>query len=521
MVPHHRRRAEGDVLHLRHRALRLPGGDGGRHAGPACRWRARAARSAARLPALPGRDPRLGGRGGARPRARCRPALPPFPTLLAYWSAPRPFNLGADWSAGTLLLLYVARARVPLRRADVPDGPVLRRAAARGARRRAHERPQGRLPAGLQHRGLRRGHAGRRPRRARLVGHDGNAARADDRRPRVRGRDGAAPPARAWDTVALGAALVALAVVLPGQRALWLRLHGDVGGDAHGRGGRDGHGGDDPRRRALEPVGERAHQQLAALRRLPHPARAPRPRSCTRRRARWRSSASGRATPRGRRAAAARPSRVTVYEICAPQIALLQRLARSPEPPPRLRRPSCRTRASAPWSRTAATRSRRSDPRFDVIEMDALFPSSPFSGQPLFGRVLPPVRAAACARAASCARGRRSRACTATFMAAFPHVVEMRQGQLLVGSQRAHRLSTSRRGRPAPRRRRWCPTWARTTRASSRTRWPPRAPRSAAAVGARDLNHDLFPRDEFKVGSDEPVTAGSPVASFRSTKHFR
>ncbi len=36
----------------------------------------------------------------------------------------------------------------------------------------------------------------------------------------------------AWDTVTLGGALVALAVALPGQSELWLRLHGDAGGEA-------------------------------------------------------------------------------------------------------------------------------------------------------------------------------------------------------------------------------------------------------------------------------------------------
>ena len=164
-------------------------------------------------------------------------------------------------------------ARVPLRRADVPHGDVVRRAAARGARRRADQRPQGRRAPGLQHRGVRGGDADRRPRRAGLVGDHGDAARADDRRPRLRGRDGAAPPAglgHAWPSaarwsrwrVALPGAARAVAAA---ARRRWRR--------GHGRGGRDGHGGDDPRRRALEPVGERPHEQLAALRRLPHPAR--------------------------------------------------------------------------------------------------------------------------------------------------------------------------------------------------------------------------------------------------------
>ena len=99
---------------------------------------------------LVGRAPRCSRSPGCRPRSRR------FPTLLEYWSAPRPFNLGADWSAGTLLLLYVA---VPAFLYGVPtflmglSFAVLQRAVHDDAR--TSGRKVGLLQA-VQHRGLRR-----------------------------------------------------------------------------------------------------------------------------------------------------------------------------------------------------------------------------------------------------------------------------------------------------------------------------------------------------------------------------
>ncbi len=144
---------------------------------PACRWRgACATRCGSSCAARPG-----SWCGRARrwsPSPGCRPGSRRFPTLLEYWSAPRPFNLGADWNAGTLILLYVA---VPAFLYGVPtflmgmSFAVLQRAVHDDAR--TSGRKVGVLQA-VQHRGVRGRDADRRPRRPGLVGDDGDAARA-------------------------------------------------------------------------------------------------------------------------------------------------------------------------------------------------------------------------------------------------------------------------------------------------------------------------------------------------------
>ena len=121
---------------------------------PACRWRAACATRCG--PSCDARPGSWCGRAGRwSPSRGCRPWLPPFPTLLEYWSAPRPFNLGDGLERGHAHPPVCRGPGVPLRRADVPHGDVVRRPAARGARRRADERPQGRGAPGLQHRGVR------------------------------------------------------------------------------------------------------------------------------------------------------------------------------------------------------------------------------------------------------------------------------------------------------------------------------------------------------------------------------
>ncbi len=75
----------------------------------------------------------------------------------------------------------------------------------------------------------------------------------------------------------------------------------------------------------------------------------------------------------------------------------------------------------------------RSAPRFDVIEMDALFPSSPFSGNLYSVEFFRLCASRLRPGGLMCAWSPKPRV-TATFMAAFRHVIEMRQGQLLVGS---------------------------------------------------------------------------------------
>jgi spermidine synthase len=190
-------------------------------------------------------------------------------------------------------------------------------------------------------------------------------------------------------------------------------------------------------------------------------------------------------------------SRVTVYEICAPQIALLQRLSRAPEPPSRLLSflQDPRFTIVVADGRNALA---RSEPRFDVIEMDALFPSSPFSGNLYSLEFFRLCASRLRPGGLMCAWSPKPRV-TATFMAAFPHVVEMRQGQLLVGSNEPIALDRD--------------AWR--ARAASLEVVSYLGPNNARKLGdalstariaepvAEDaLNRDLFPRDEFKVGEN-------------------
>jgi spermidine synthase len=304
----------------------------------------------------------------------------------------------------------------------------------------------------------------------------------------------------AGDTVALGVALIALAVVLPGQAGLWLRLHGDAGGeamveeDATGMAAMIPGGGRfslwvNGRTNSSLPFGG-FHTLLGATPAIMHAE----PREVA-------IVGLGSGDTAWASACRRETSRVTVYEICAPQVALLHRLARSPQPPARLlsflQDPRITTVVADGRNALA-----RSDPRFDVIEMDALFPSSPFSGNLYsveFFRL--------CARrlrpgGLMCAWSPKPRV-TATFMAAFPHVVEMRQGQLLVGSNEPIEIAADvwRARAASPE----VTSYLGTNNArklaealgTARIAEP-------VAVAAGDLNHDLFPRDEFKVGSDDP-----------------
>jgi len=431
--------------------------------------------------------------------ARLPSGVPPLPTLLAYWAAPRPFNLGADWSAGTLLLLYVA---VPAFLYGVPtflmglSFAMLQRAVHDDARTSGRKVGflqacniagcvAGTLVVGLGALGW-WGTTGTL--RALMIAGLVFVAVMAKRRP------------RAADTLAFGAGLVALAAFLPGQDALWLRLHGDVAGeamveeDATGMAAMVPGGGRwslwvNGRTNSSLPFGG-FHTLLGAAPAVMHDE----PREV---------AIVGLGSGDTAWAAACRreTSRVTVYEICAPQVALLHRLSRSSEPPPRLlsflRDPRITTIVADGRNALA-----RSDPRFDVIEMDALFPSSPFSGNLYSVEFFRLCASRLRPGGLMCAWSPKPRV-TATFMAAFRHVVEMRQGQLLVGSNEPIDLALvawqARASSPeivsylgANNARKLADALA-TARIAE-----------GVAVAAGDLNHDLFPRDEFKVGSDDP-----------------
>jgi spermidine synthase len=424
--------------------------------------------------------------------------LPPFPTLLAYWSAPRPFNLGADWSLGTLLLLYVA---IPAFLYGVPtflmgvSFAVLQRAVHDDAR------TSGRKVGLLQACNIAGCVAGTLVVGLGALGWWGTSGTL--RALMAAGLAFVAVMARrrplAWDTLAFGGALAALAVVIPGPRDLWLRLHGDVAGDAMVEEDATGMAAMLPgggrwslwvngRTNSSLPFGG-FHTLLGAAPAVMHPE----PREV---------AIVGLGSGDTAWAAAARreTARVTVYEICAPQIALLQRLSRSPEPPHRLlsflQDPRITTVVADGRNALA-----RSEKHFDVIEMDALFPSSPFSGNLYSAEFF-----RLCARrlrpgGLMVAWSPKPRV-TATFMAAFPHVVEMRQGQLLVGSNEPIELAIAAWQARAASPEVTSYLGANNARKLAEALGTARIA-EPVAVGEDDLNHDLFPRDEFKVGSDE------------------
>jgi spermidine synthase len=124
--------------------------------------------------------------------------------------------------------------------------------------------------------------------------------------------------------------------------------------------------------------------------------------------------------------------RVDVFEISAPQVALLHALAALPEPPARLGRllEDARIRVRIADGRNALE---RTTARYDIVETDALFPYSAFSGN-LYSREFVEL----CARRLKpgglvCAWTPTLRS-QATFRSVFPHVVAFQGGTILLGS---------------------------------------------------------------------------------------
>jgi spermidine synthase len=423
--------------------------------------------------------------------------VPPMPALLEYWSGPRPFNLGVDWRVGMLLLLY---AGLPVLLYGGPT--VLMGFSFTLLQRAVHDDPRtsGRKVGLLQAANIAGCVAGSLAVGLGALGWWGTtgtlrallvaglvfvAVLAIVRRP-------------AWDAAVLGAALVALAVAVPGQEALWLRLHavapdnGMVEEDATGMAALLPGGGRwslwvNGRTNSSLPFGG-FHTLLGAAPAVMHPE----PREI---------AIIGLGSGDTAWAAGCRREtrRVTVYEICAPQIALLKRVAREPQPPARLN-----AFLTDPRIRTVVADGRNalamSEPNFDVIEMDALFPSSPFSGN-LYSAEFFKLCASRLRPGGMMVAWSPKVRIAATFRSAFAHVVEMRHGQLLVGANDPVALDVA--------------AWS--ARASSpevesylghnNVRKLLDALGTAQPMGdlgfdAGDLNHDLFPRDEFKVGGD-------------------
>jgi spermidine synthase len=290
--------------------------------------------------------------------------------------------------------------------------------------------------------------------------------------------------------VALGSALVLLLVVLPDQQAFWQRMHGREGGpalfdeDASSVAGVTPQGGPfwfvyvDGKSHSVLPYGDDAHTLLGAVPAVIHPE----PRE---------AAIVGLGSGNTAWAAGCRPETrlVEVFEIASPQTRLLRELDRRVNFP-RLHRLLRDPRVDVV---TADGRHALSlgDARYDIIEADALWPWSAYSGNlysveffELCSRRLKPGGLV-------CTWAPTPRI-AATFTRVFPQAVDV--GSILVGSLD-----------PLP----FDPvTW--TARATSpevteylgrhAARGVLRALRGARRVDPpRDLrlNHDLSPRDEF------------------------
>ena len=287
--------------------------------------------------------------------------------------------------------------------------------------------------------------------------------------------------------------LAAVAAAVPTQRALWLRLHGtqdaaslleeDATGvvaliPAHDRwkvwaGGRT---------HSLLPFGG-IHTTLGAAPALMHPA----PREV---------AIVGLGSGDTAASAGCRldvDQHITVFELYAPEHRLLSALVSVPDPPGKLGRlladPRYRFRIAD--GRNALERDGR---LYDVIEADALWPTTPYSGNlysleffRMCGR-----RLRAGGLVTTWAPTERVRA---TFMAAFPHVVEIAGAQILVGSQAPIAIDPERWHARA-----YDPaTLAYLGAPRASAVWVEiRAARPAAPGPPLDFNQDLFPRDEFQ-----------------------
>jgi spermidine synthase len=295
---------------------------------------------------------------------------------------------------------------------------------------------------------------------------------------------------------ALAAVLALLAVAMPARREFWMRLHGTTESEAILAEDATGISALIPNRGTYRlwhvwagglshswlPFGW-IHTSLGAAPAIIHPA----PR---------RVAIVGLGS--GDTAASAGCRRdvdqhVTVFEVHRPQRALLAELLKVPEPPGRLARFLGDSRYTI---RVADGRNAldRDGETYDLIEADALWPTSPYAGNlysleffQLCGRRLNPG-----GMVTTWAPTDRVRA---TFQAAFPYVIELARGEILIGSHSRIPIDPEQ--------------WRRRLDTSAMAAYlgPPRVERvradmsdarPARPVSGQYLNHDLFPRDEFR-----------------------
>ncbi|HLA77236.1 MAG TPA: fused MFS/spermidine synthase [Vicinamibacteria bacterium] len=238
---------------------------------------------------------------------------------------------------------------------------------------------------------------------------------------------------RRWAFVASAGLLAAMAVAFPGQVGLWRRFHGFgqtpafIEEDATGVAALSRM---DRFRWAVWTTGRHhstlpfgnIHTALGALPGLLHPA----PQE---------AAVIGLGSGDTAWASGCRVdtmSSVTVFEICAPQRVLLRRFAEGPGSFRKLSQflEDPRVRIVVADGRNALA---REDRRYDMIEMDALWPTSPYAGN-LYSLEFYSLCASRLKKGGLMCSWSPSRRVHATFGQAFAHVVEFLGGQVLVGS---------------------------------------------------------------------------------------
>ena len=291
----------------------------------------------------------------------------------------------------------------------------------------------------------------------------------------------------------LAALLAVLASALPGQRALWLRLHGtedsaslvdeDATGvvaliPAHDRwkvwaGGRT---------HSMLPFGG-IHTTLGAAPAIVHPA----PREV---------AIIGLGS--GDTAASAGCRRdvdqhVTVFEIYAPEHRQLEELLRRPDPPAKLGRflADARYTFRIADGRNALERDGR---RYDLIEADALWPTTPYAGN-LYSLEFFQMCARRLRPGGLVTTWAPTPRVRATFLTVFPHAIEVGDGGVLVGGEPLPEIDLD--------------LWRQRVFSPATVAYLGGPRTSAVWVDVRNarpaappppgtsLNHDLFPRDEF------------------------
>jgi predicted membrane-bound spermidine synthase len=294
---------------------------------------------------------------------------------------------------------------------------------------------------------------------------------------------------------ALGAALVALLLALPSGDVLWARLHGSTPGAAliaedatglaaltpRGEGWRVWING---RSFSVIPFGG-LHTTLGAIPAVVHPS----PRDV----AIIGLGSGDTASAVGCRGAVT--ERITVFEICGPNLSLLRRARDLGKAPPDLLRFLDDPRVTHAVA-DGRSHLQNAAVRYDVIEIDALWPANAYSGN-----VYSTEFFALCARRLApgglmCSWAPTSRVRN-SFRRAFPHVLLLAGGQVLLGSNE-----------PIPVDR---PAWeARLADPALLAQLGPEAVRGVldaladarvmaeAPATPQELNLDLYPRDEFR-----------------------